>query len=246
MNEHAIMGQIAKHIVKGSFEDHLHQETSAKKPAGGMSELIQRSMDQNLPPPLISAEALDKAMFDSIDKYESGEFLLPDLILRAEYTGKGREILSEHAGNSVSLSKGKAVLATLAGKDLNHWQDMMENLLKGLGYRTLKGDIQKSAPEIAEAVIQEEPDILAVTTPSGPIPEFNLKPSMTLKSGIQKIIKTIRQADYKKNTTILVGGINGYGVAVHSDKKSSTKYHFKNLRQTIAYLKKLTLSVSQS
>ena len=244
MKEHAIMGQIAKRIIKGSFEGHIHKKASVKKHAGGMSELIQRSMDQNLPPPLVSAEALDKAIFDSIDKYASDEFLLPDLMIRAEYTAKSRKILADHAGDAVSLSKGKAILATLEGKDLAHWQDMMDNILKGLGYRTLKGGTHKSATQIVESVTREKPDILAVTTPSGPIPEFNVKPSMTLKSGIQRILKLISKADYPKSTTILIGGINGYGIAIHSEQKSKAQYQFKNLRQTIVHLKELALSTN--
>ncbi len=242
MNERVLMGQIANHIVKGKFETHIPPKPTHAKVPGGLSDLIQLSMEKKVPPPLISSDALDRAMHDSIKKYKAGEFLLPDLIIRAEYTGKSREILAEFAGKSESLTKGTAILATIKGKDYTHWEEVVETILKGLGYHIINLGDDQTANDILRSVDREMPKILWINTPSTSIPELNAKPSATIKSEIKRVTDSMREAGSRNQVKILVGGIDGICNTLPSVKELEADFCCGNAIETISYLGELTFS----
>lgn len=239
MNEHLLMGQIANQIVKGKFATHLPPKTTSQKVPVGLQNLIQQSMEKKVPPPLVSANALDKAMADTIKKFISGEFLLPDLIIRAAYTGRSREILTEFAGENESLTKGTAVLATIEGKDYIHWEEMVEIILQGLGYKIINLGDELSAGDILRAVNGNVPDILWINTPSTSIPEFTVKPWTTLKSEIKQVTDNISKAGLRNQVTIMVGGIDGVCNRMPSIEELDADFCCGNVIQTISYLEKL-------
>jgi methanogenic corrinoid protein MtbC1 len=243
MHEHMLMGQIAKHIVKGKF-DHMPPKKTSEKVSAGLSDLIQLSMDKKVPPPLVSAYALDKAMDDTIKKYRAGGFLLPELIIRAEYTSKGREMLAGIAGDTESITKGTAILATIDGKDYTHWQEIVEIILKGLGYKIIKLGDDQTANDILRSVDKKMPEILWINTPSTSIPEFIAKPSTTLKSEIKRVTDNISEAGYRDEVTILVGGIDGICNSLPSAKELKADFRCGNAIETISYLRKLAFSTN--
>jgi len=244
MNEHVLMGQIANHIVNVKFETHTPPTIATEKMPSGLSDLLQRSMENKVPPPLISTNALDKAMADSIKKFKAGEFLLPDLIIRAVYTGKSRDILAEFVGKSESLAKGTAVLATIDGKDYTHWEAMVEIILKGLGYEITNLGDALSANDILEAVNGNLPDILWINTPSTSIPEFNVKPSTRLKTEIKQVTDSISEAGVRNQVTIMVGGIDGTCNKLPSVEELDADFCCGNVIQTVSYLRKLAISAN--
>jgi 5-methyltetrahydrofolate--homocysteine methyltransferase len=244
MNEHVLMGQIANHIVKGKFETHMPPKTISEKVSTDLSDLIQLSMDKKVPPPLVFADALDKAMDDTIKKYKAGEFLLPDLIIRAAYTGKSREILADFVGDAESLTKGTVVLATIDGKDYTHWDEMVEIILKGLGYKIINLGDESSASDILRFVDKKMPDILWLNIPSTSIPEFNVKPSTTLESEIKQVTDNISAAGLRDKISIMVGGIDGICSNLPPVKELRADFCCGNALQTISYLRKLAFSAN--
>jgi len=244
MNEQVLMGQIANHIIKGKFETHMPPKTTSEKVSGDLSGLIQLSMDKKVPPPLVSSDALDKAMDESIKKYKVGEFLLPDLIIRAAHTGKSREILAEFAGDAESLAKGTVVLATIDGKDYTHWDEMVEIILKGLGYKIINLGDESSASDILRSVDKKMPDILWLNIPSTSIPEFNVKPSTTLELEIKEVTDNISEAGYRNEVTILVGGIDGICNNLPSVEELDADFCCGNVIETISYLRNLAFSAN--
>ncbi len=240
MNDQDLMGQISNCLVKGRFKACVLHQDSGEKKQFGVPELIRLSMKKNVPPPLVAEKALDNAMEESIKKYVDGEFTLPDMIVRAKSTAKAREVLSDYAGDSLSLTRGKAVLATLDGEDYSHWQKFAAIILKGLGYKTVNLGSGVSAKEVVKSVKIENPDILGITAPSTSlIPEFNVMSSMSSKEKIKKLIDILSEEECRENITILIGG---NVPAVHSAADVGTDYCCKNLLQTIKLMEKLASS----
>jgi len=235
MNEHILMGQIASHIVKGKFQTHLFPKTPEKNVTSRVTELIQISMEKNVPPPLISSDALDKAMHECLKNFETGKFLLPDLIIRADYTGKGREILTKHASASASLTKGKAVLATIIGEDHTHFLTMVKILLTGLGFKTIDMGSCVSAIDVVRTVKREKPDLLGISSPTSSVPEVRAIPT---KIEIKKIIADLSKGGHRKNITILIGG---YNPEIETASDVGADYYCKNMLQTAERLRKLSI-----
>lgn len=240
MNDLSLMGQISNCLVRGRFEVCFQQPDSEMNSQLGVPELIRLSMKKNVPLPLVSEEALDKAMEKSIEKYREGEFTLPGLIARAKSTAKAREILSEYAGDSVSSAKGKAILATIDGEDYSNWQKFTKIILKGLGYRTIDLGSGASASDVVRSVKDQRPDILGITPSSTSlIPEFNVMSSLTSKPLIKKVIDNLSEEGCRENITILIGG---NVPVIHSAAEVGADYCCKNLFQTIELLGKLASS----
>jgi len=240
MNDLNLMGQLSNCLVKGRFEVCVQYRDSGEKKKLGVPELIRLSLKDKVPPPKVSEKALDKAMEESIEKYVNGEFTLPGLLVRAKSTAKAREVLSEYADDSLPLTKGKAVLATLEGEDYSHWQKFAGIILKGLGYKTVNLGSGVSAKEVVESVKKARPDILGITAPStSVIPEFNVMSSMSSKVKIKKLIDILSEEDCRENITILIGGSVP---VVHSAADVGADYCCKNLLQTIKLMEKLASS----
>jgi len=237
MNAQGIIGQISNQIVKGSVGTHMQQQDAGPRSQLGISELIRLSIKKNMPPPLISADALDNAMYRSIKRYTEGQFFLPDLIVRANKTTKARRVLAKYASETVSFNKGKAVIATLYGEDHSHWRNMVAYILKGLGFKTINLGSGASIKKIVRSVKNEEPDLLGVTLPSASIvPEINASSSIYSSSDIKEVINKLPTEGVSKDLRIMVGGhVTGF----ESAEEIGADYICKNMYQTITFLSKL-------
>lgn len=234
MNDHILLGKISDRIIKGKFDARIHQQDSKLKSQPGISELIRLSVKKNVPPPLISVDALDKAMHKSIKKYEKGQFLLPDLISTAKRTTSARRILAKYVGDDFSLSKGKAVLATIYGQDHTNWRDITTVFLKGLGFKTIDLGAGVSVKEIVQSVKNDTPEFLGITMPAtSVIPEINamsLRPSI---SEVKKMIDTLSEKGCRKHVKIMLGG---YVSGIESAEAIGADYCCNNMFQTIVLL----------
>ncbi len=234
MNEQGIMGQISNHIVEGQLDAHIHQQDSRLKSKPGISELIRLSLKKNVPASLISADALNKAMYKSIKKYEEGQFLLPELIDRAKSTTKARNILAKFAGDDLSLSEGTAVLATIYGEDHTQWRDITASILKGLGIKTIDLGASASIEDIVHSVKHGTPDLLGITMPTmSVIPEVNAMTSRVSISEITKVIHTLSEEGCRENMKVLIGGNAG---EIESAEAIGADYYCNNVFQTIVLL----------
>jgi 5-methyltetrahydrofolate--homocysteine methyltransferase len=234
MNENILLGKISDHIIKGKFDARIHQQDSKVKNPSGISELIRLSVKKNVPPPLISVDALDKAMYKSIKKYEDGQFLLPDLIATANRTTKARSILAKYVGDDFSLSKGKAVLATIDGQDHTNWRDITTVFLKGLGFKTIDLGAGVSVEEIVQSVKNDTPDFLGITMPATSIiPEINAMSLGSSISEVKRMTDTLSEEGCRKNVKIMIGG---YVAGIESAGAIGADYCCNNMFQTIVLL----------
>jgi 5-methyltetrahydrofolate--homocysteine methyltransferase len=234
MNDQGIMRQISNHIVKGRFDANMYQQDPGLKRPSGFSDLIRLSLKKNVPAPLISSDVLDKAMYKSIKKYEEGQFLLPDLIARAKKTTKARDILAKYTGDDLSLSKGKAVLATFYGEDHTHWRTITASILKGLGFKTIDLGAGAFIEDIVHSVKYETPAFLGITMPAiSVIPEINAMSSRPSIFEIKKMIDTISEKGYRKNLKIMIGG---HAPEIEPAEAIGADYCCNNVFQTIVLL----------
>ena len=130
------------------------------------------------------------------------------------------------------------------GKDYTHWGEMVETILKGLGYKTINLGDDATAHDIFQSVNNKSPDILWINIPSTSIPEFNAKPSATLKSEIKQITDNISKTGLRDQVTILMGSIDGICNNLPWVEELDTDFCCGNFLETISYLKKLTYSAN--
>jgi len=223
MNEQNLMGQIHDSILKGRFETTCWQTDSGQKCQPGVSELIKQSILKKMSVPLISSDALDKAMDDSFDKFLSGEYNVPDLVMRAKYTFEARDMLKEQAGASESLNKGKFMLASIEGEFHRHGKDIISSLLKGLGFNMIDLGLSVPVADIIRSVKDHRPDYLGISGST-----FSTIPL------IQDLTHQLVQAGCRNDMTLTLGG---YLALTESPESLGVDHCCHNITETIDLLK---------
>ena len=154
---------IRENVIQGRVtqDDEGLDEGMVGQPA--VTELTNEALAQNVDIKTIINEGLTKGMDLVGQKFESGEYFIPDMLASAESVGAAMEILLPHLAKSGLKSKGKIVVATVKGDLHDIGKNIVSILLRGAGY-TVKDLGNDVAPQtIVEAVIEEKPEFLGLS-----------------------------------------------------------------------------------
>lgn len=137
MNEQELITSIAFNVIQGrvTAEDEGYDEGLVGRPAA--TELVQSAIDQGLDPKKIVLEALTGAMETVGQKFDQGEYLIPDMLASAECVGAAMEMLGPHLADAGVESKGTFVLATVAGDLHDIGKNIVGIMLKGAGFEVV-------------------------------------------------------------------------------------------------------------
>jgi len=139
MTDQELIEKIAYNIIQGrvSAEDEGFDEGLEGQPA--VTELVQEAIDRKLDARKVVLEGLTGSMEMVGEKFDQGEYLIPDMLASAECVGAAMDLLAPLMADAGIESKGKFILATVAG-DLH---DIGKNIvainivaimLKGAGF----------------------------------------------------------------------------------------------------------------
>ena len=137
MNEQELITSIAFNVIQGrvTAEDEGYDEGLVGRPA--VTELVQSAIDQGLDPKKVVLEALTGAMETVGEKFDQGEYLIPDMLASAECVGAAMEMLGPHLADAGVESKGPFVLATVAGDLHDIGKNIVGIMLKGAGFEVV-------------------------------------------------------------------------------------------------------------
>ncbi len=143
MNEQELITAIAFNVIQGrvTAEDEGYDEGLDGRPA--VTELVTDAIGQGLDPKKIILEALTGSMETVGEKFDKGEYLIPDMLASAECVGAAMDLLSPHLADAGVQSKGTFVLATVAGDLHDIGKNIVGIMLKGAGFdvRDLGNDV---------------------------------------------------------------------------------------------------------
>lgn len=137
MNEQEIIEKIAFNVIQGRVmaEDEGFDEGLEGQPA--VTELVEMAIDKKMNPKKIVIDALTGSMETVGEKFDKGEYLIPDMLASAECVGTAMELLGPHLAGAGVESKGKFVLATVAGDLHDIGKNIVGIMLKGAGFEVL-------------------------------------------------------------------------------------------------------------
>ena len=154
---------IRENIIQGRVtqEDEGLEDGMVGQP--GVIELTSEALAQNMDVKTIISEGLTKGMDIVGQKYEDGEYFIPDMLASAEAVGAAMEILEPHLARSGIKSKGKIIMATVKGDLHDIGKNIVSILLRGAGYtvKDLGNDIDSQT--IVDAVKEENPEFLGLS-----------------------------------------------------------------------------------
>jgi 5-methyltetrahydrofolate--homocysteine methyltransferase len=137
MNEQELIDKIAFNVVQGRVvaEDEGFDEGLEGQPA--VTELVSRALEQKIDPKKIVLQALTASMETVGEKFDKGEYLIPDMLASAECVGAAMDILGPHLAEAGIESKGRFVLATVAGDLHDIGKNIVAIMLKGAGFEVM-------------------------------------------------------------------------------------------------------------
>ena len=161
----------------------------------GVSELIEQAIAQGINVKDIINEGLTEGMAIVGNKFEAGEYFIPDMLAAAEAVGVAMGLLDPHLASVGIKPKGKIVVATVKGDMHDIGKNIVSILLRGAGYivKDLGNDIDTEA--IVEAVREEKPQLLGLSA---------LLTSTMMHMG--EAIQALDESGLRDKVKVIVGG----------------------------------------
>jgi len=155
--------KISFNVVQGRVEaeDEGFDEGLNGQPA--VVELVEDALKRGINAKAIVIDALTDSMEEVGRKFEKNEYLIPDMLASAECVGAAMDILSPHLLKDGVESKGRFVLATVAGDLHDIGKNIVSIMLKGAGYEILDLGTDVSAQRIVEAIQEHKPQYLGLS-----------------------------------------------------------------------------------
>jgi 5-methyltetrahydrofolate--homocysteine methyltransferase len=190
-----IINQIRENVIWGraNQDDEGLDGGSVGQP--GVSEVINQALAQGISVKDIITKGLKGGMEIVGQKYEAGEYYIPDMLASAEAMGAAVQKLEPHLAKSGIQTKGKVIVATVKGDLHDIGKNIVSILLRGAGYtvKDLGHDINPQT--IVDAVREEKPQFLGLSA--------LLTSTMTQ---MEDTIQALKQSGLRDKVKVIIGG----------------------------------------
>ena len=195
MKEKEILEKLSFNVVQGRVEAEDEGFDGGLEGQPGATELVEEALTQGVDPKTIVLDGLTKAMEVVGEKFEKEEYLIPDMLASAECVGAAMDILSPHLVQAGVESKGKFVIATVAGDLHDIGKNIVAIMLKGAGYDVI--DLGNDVPT----------DRIADTVKENKAPFLGLSALLTTTMRVMgEVIGSLEQEGLRDKVTVLIGG----------------------------------------
>jgi 5-methyltetrahydrofolate--homocysteine methyltransferase len=154
MDKQQLIAELRKNVLQGRVDEMDEGFEGDMEGEPGVTELVQKGLDDGVPVDEILAEGLSPAMEEVGQKYENGEYLIPDMLASAECVSAAMDVLEPHLAGAGVEHKGKVIIATVEGDLHDIGKNIVITLLKGAGYEVK--DLGTSVP--ADTIVQAAKD----------------------------------------------------------------------------------------
>ncbi len=195
MDEQTILEKIGFNVIQGRVteEDEGFDEGLEDQPA--VTELVEEAIGMNIDAKKIVLTSLTPAMEKVGGKFDSGEYLIPDMLASAECVGAAMDILAPHLAKEGVESKGKFILATVAGDLHDIGKNIVAIMLKGAGFEVMDMGNDISAERIVAEVKSQGAAYLGLSA---------LLTTTMREMG--KIVETLKAEGIRDSVKVLIGG----------------------------------------
>jgi 5-methyltetrahydrofolate--homocysteine methyltransferase len=195
MTNNDLVKRIAFNVLQGRVEaeDEGYDEGLEGQPA--VTELVREAIEKQVDPKLLVLEGLTDAMNEVGTKFEKGEYLIPDMLASAECVGAAMDILGPRLIDSGIESKGKFVIATVAGDLHDIGKNIVSIMLKGAGYEVIDLGTDVPTERIIEAVRKNQ------------VPYLGISALLTTTMRVMgEVVEAFADAGLRDQVKILIGG----------------------------------------
>ncbi len=187
--------RIKENVLQGrrNKEDEGIDEGYEGQPA--VYELVNEALNEGVGLTKI-LDALNEGMRQVGEKYESGEYFIPDMLASAEAVGAAMEVLEpQMAKDGTMEQKGKVIMATVE-KDIHDiGKNLVTIMLRGAGFNVVDLGINVPAQRIVEAVQQEKANLVGLSALLDTTMPF-----------MQSVVEELENNNLRPEVKVMIGG----------------------------------------
>ncbi|MEJ2313808.1 MAG: corrinoid protein [Nitrospirota bacterium] len=190
-----LIEEIKTNVIQGrvTSEDEGFDEGYEGQPA--TVELVEEAIEKGVDVKKLIVEGLTGAMDVVGQNFESGTYLIPDMLASAEAVGEAMDILSPHLEGAGMESKGKVVIATVKGDLHDIGKNIVSTMLKGAGFAIVDLGTDVPTDKIVQSVKDNNPKFLGLSA--------LLTTTMREMEGV---ISSLKDEGLREKVKVLIGG----------------------------------------
>ena len=158
-------------------------------------QLTNEALEAGTSPRDIVSHGLQAGMAVVGEKFSSGEYFLPDMLMAARAMMVALEILKPQLKETGMATIGRVVIGTVEGDMHDIGKNVVATFLKGNGFEVVDLGINVPVSKFIEEVREKKPDIVglsALLTTTMPV--------------MGKVIKALEEAGLRSRVKVVVGG----------------------------------------
>jgi len=159
------------------------------------AEEVRRALAAGVDPAAIMRDGLIAAMSVVGQKYSSGEFFLPQMMIAARAMTEAITVLKPHLAGAAAQKKGKAVVGTVAGDFHDIGKNIVKMMMEGAGYEVVDLGVDVAPEKFVAAVQGESPRFVLLSALI----------TLTMES-MRRTIGALKEAGVRERVLVGVGG----------------------------------------
>jgi 5-methyltetrahydrofolate--homocysteine methyltransferase len=157
--------------------------------------LVQKALDEGLPPSEILDNGLLPGMKEVGDRFERGEMFVPEVLLAAKAMHDGLQVLRPHLVATGAKPVGKIVLGTVKGDIHDIGKNLVGMMCEGAGFEVINLGFDVDPEKFVEAVKENQPDIVGMSAML-----------TTTMIAMGYTIKALKEAGLRDKVKVIIGG----------------------------------------
>jgi len=156
---------------------------------------VQSALDLNLDPSQILNQGMIAAMAEVGERFEKGEYYVPEMLIAARAMQHGLIILKPRLQQSDLVSEGKVVIGTVKGDLHDIGKNLVSMMLEGAGFEMVDLGTDVSTEKFLQAVQESSANVLAMSALL-----------TTTMPGMKTVIEALKEAGLRDRVKVIIGG----------------------------------------
>jgi 5-methyltetrahydrofolate--homocysteine methyltransferase len=152
-----LQGDDMNEVIQALFEAVLDGNADLAK------EKVQFALESNLEPSKILNEGMISAMSEVGDRFERGDYFVPEMLIAARAMQQGLSILKPHLQQTDLVSQGRVVIGTVKGDLHDIGKNLVSMMLEGAGFEIIDLGTDVPAEKFIDAVNSNGVDVIAMS-----------------------------------------------------------------------------------
>ena len=170
-------------------------ELLQKGRAAQVKELVQKALDEGIPPQQILDEGLLSGMSVIGEKFKNNEVFVPEVLIAARAMNGGAETLKPHLASAGVVAKGKAVIGTVKGDLHDIGKNLVKMMLEGKGLEVVDLGVDVPADTFINRAIEEDVQVICCSALL-----------TTTMNEMKEVVEKANEAGIRGKMKIMVGG----------------------------------------